>query len=120
MVVEEMDVGIQKGWNIFSVSQIEVKKKLFLHPAIQRFNNWIICWSCHSRHGTKYVIMMMGLAKGLRRVDSSLVGVEDYWRSLLFSFLNQFLEHIKTVIVRLVAALDWGGTVGKDLVIESI
>ena len=68
------------------MSQIEVEIKLILNPAIQRLNNWIVCWSSTSRHGTQYVILTMGLAKSLGRVDSSLVGVEDYLGLLLFLF----------------------------------
>ena len=45
------------------VGQIEVKIEFFLYPAIQSLYNGIVRGSSPSRHGTKYVIIVMGLAK---------------------------------------------------------
>ena len=86
LIIEVINILIQKFRDILCMSQIEVEIKLILNPAIQRLNNWIVCWSSTSRHGTQYVILTMGLAKSLGRVDSSLVGVEDYLGLLLFLF----------------------------------
>ena len=66
--------------------KVEVKEEFVLDPAVESLNNWIICRSSPSRHGTKYVILCVGLAKSLGRVDSSLVGVEDYLGLMLFLF----------------------------------
>ena len=100
--------------------QIKVQVKLLFHPAVKRLNNWVICWSSPSRHGTKYVILAMGLAKSLGRVDSSLVGVEDYLGLLLFLFSCQLIQNGQTVIVRFVAALNICDTMGKDLIVKSV
>ena len=88
-VVEVGNILIEERGDIMNMVKIEVEIEFFLHPAVQCLNNWIICWSSPSRHGTKYVIMAVGLAKGLGRVDSSLVGVEDYPGLLLFLFSSQ-------------------------------
>lgn len=71
--------------------KVEVEIEFIFHPAIESLNNWVVCWSSPSRHGTKYVILTVGLAKSLGSVDSSLVGVEDYLGLLLFLFSCQLL-----------------------------
>ena len=119
-MVEVKDVIIKEGGNIFSGRQTEVKKEFRLHPAIQCFDNRVIRWSSPSRHGTKYVIMSVGLSKSLGRVDSSLVGVEDYRGRLLFSFVYQLFQNVKTMVVGLVASGDGCDAVGQDLVVEGI
>ena len=88
-VVEVGYILVQEDGNILSMVKIEIKIEFFLHPTVQSLNNWIICRSSPSRHGAKYVIMAVGLAKSLGRVDSSLVGVEDYLGLLLFLFSCQ-------------------------------
>ena len=75
MAIEEMDIVIQESRNVVGMGQIEVKIEFFLHPAIQSLYNGIVRGSSPSRHRTKYVIIVVGLAKSPRRVDSSLVGV---------------------------------------------
>ena len=120
LVVKVENILIKKFWNILCVTQIEVKIKLVLNPAIQGFNNRIICWSSSSRHGTQYVILTMGLAKSLGRVDSSLVGVQDYRGLLLFLFSCQLIQNSQTVIIWFVAALNICNTVGKDLIVKCI
>ncbi len=62
-VVEEVDVGVQQSWNIFCVGQIEVEEQFFFDPSVQSFYDRVICWSSYSRHGAKYVIILVGLAK---------------------------------------------------------
>ena len=57
MMIKEINVRIQKSRNIYSVSYIKVKE--------QFFNNWIICKSSYLRHGTKYIVMIVGLAESL-------------------------------------------------------
>ena len=64
--------------------------------------------------------MIVGLAKSLWRVDSSLVGVEDYLGRLLFSFVHKLFKFIETMIVWFVTAFNRGYTMRKDLVIERI
>ena len=64
--------------------------------------------------------MTVGLAKSLWRVDSSLVGVEDYLGRLLFSFVHKLFEYSQTMIIWFVAALDGSYTVRKDLIVERI
>ena len=62
-VIEEVDVGVQQSWNIFCVGQIEVEEQFFFDPSVQSFYDRVICWSSYSRHGAKYVIILVGLAK---------------------------------------------------------
>ena len=62
----------------------------------------------------------MGLAKSLGRVDSSLVGVEDYLGLLLFLFSCKIVEDSETFIVWFVAARDVGNAVSEDLVVEGV
>ena len=64
--------------------------------------------------------MAVGLAKSLWRVDSSLVGVEDYLGRLLFSFIHKLFELIQAMIVRFVAAFGRSYAVSKDLIVERI
>ena len=104
LVVEVEDILFQQCWDIQCLIKIEVEIQFFLHPAIERFNNWVICWSSPSRHGTKYVILVVGLAKSLGRVDSSLVGVEDYLGLLLFLFSCKIVEGRKAIVIWFVAA----------------
>ena len=99
LVIEEENILIQKGRNILSMVKIEVQIEFFLHPPVQCLNNWVICRSSPSRHGTKYVIMAVGLAKSLGRVDSSLVGVEDYLGLLLFLFSCKVVEDSKAIVI---------------------
>ena len=120
LVVKVENILIQKFRNILRMIQIEVEIKLVLNPAIQSFNNRIICWRSSSRHGTQYVILTMGLAKSLGRVDSSLVGVEDYLGLLLFFFPCQLIQNSQTIIVRFVAALNICDTMGKDLIVKGV
>ena len=120
LIIEIVNILIQKFWNILRMTQIEVEIKFVLNPAIQRLNNGIVRWSSSSRHGAQYVILTMGLAKSLGRVDSSLVGVEDYLGLLLFLFSCQLIQNSQTVIVRFVAALNVCDTMSKDLVIKGI
>ena len=119
-VVEEENILIQERRNVLCMGKIEVEIEFFLHPTVQSLNNWIICRSSPSRHGTKYVIMAVGLAKSLGRVDSSLVGVQDYLGLLLFLFACKSVEDSKAFIVWFVAAGDVGDTVREDLVVEGI
>ena len=120
LVVEVENMLFQQLWDIYRLLKIEVEIQFLLHPAIERLNNWVICWSSPSRHGAKYVILVMGLAKSLGRVDSSLVGVEDYLGLLLFLFSCQSVKDGKTVIVWFAAAGNICDAVRKDLVIEGI
>jgi hypothetical protein len=62
----------------------------------------------------------MGLAKSLGRVDSSLVGVEDYLGLLLFLFACQTIKDGKTVIVRFITSANIRNTMSKNLIIEGI
>ena len=104
MVVEVEDILFQQCRDIHRLIKIEVEVQFFLHPAIERLNNGVICWRSPSRHGTKYVILVVGLAKSLGRVDSSPVGVKDYLGLLLFLFSCQSVKDGKTVIVRFAVA----------------
>ena len=63
VVIKKVYISIEKRRNIMGVGQIEVKIEFFLHPAIQSLYNGIVRGSSPSRHGTKYVIIVMGLAK---------------------------------------------------------
>ena len=63
VVIKEVHISVEKRRNIMGVGQIKVKIEFFLHPAIQRLYNRIVRGSSPSRHGTKYVIIVMGLAK---------------------------------------------------------
>lgn len=63
VVIKKVHISIEKRLNIMGVGQIEVKIEFFLHPAIQSLYNGIVRGSSPSRHGTKYVIIVMGLAK---------------------------------------------------------
>ena len=63
---------------------------------------------------------MVGLAKSPRRVDSSLVGVEDYLGSLLFSFVHQLFQLFKAVVIWLIASPLRCDAVSQDLVVEGI
>ena len=120
VVVEVMHVLVQQRRNIFGVGKAIVQIQFILHPTVEGFNNWIICWSSYSRHGTKYVIMAVGLAKSLGRVDCSLVGVEDYLGLLLFFFACKAIQNCKAIVIRLVVAGNVCDAVGKDLVIEGV
>ena len=62
-IIEEVNIGVQELRDIVSVGQIEVQIEFFLDLAVQRLNNGIIRGSSPSRHGTKYVIIMVSLAK---------------------------------------------------------
>ena len=119
-IVEKVHIGFEKRRNIIGVGQIKVKIELFLHPAIQRFYNGIVGGSSPSRHGAKYVIIMMGLAKSPRRVDSSLVGVEDYLGCLLFSFIHKLFQFIKAVVIRFIAPGLRSNAVSQDFIVEGI
>ena len=66
LVIKKVNIGVEKRRNIMGVGQIKVKIKFFLDPAVKGLNNWVICGSSPSRHGTKYVkyvIIVVGLAK---------------------------------------------------------
>ena len=64
--------------------------------------------------------MAVGLAKSLGRVDSSLVGVEDYLGLLLFLFACQLVYYSQAIIVGFVTSGNIGDAVSKDLVVEGI
>ena len=100
--------------------KIEVKVQFIFYPSIQCLNNRIVSRCSTSRHGTKYVILRMGLAKSLRRVDSSLVGVEDNLGPLLFFFSCESVQDHKTVIVRFAVTWNIANAVSKDLIVECI
>ena len=120
LIIEVVNILIQEIWYILCMAQIEIEIKFVLNPAIESFNNRIVRWSSSSRHGTQYVILTMGLAKSLGRVDSSLVGVEDYLGLLLFLFSCQLIQNSQTIIVRFVAALNVCDTVSKDLIVKGV
>ena len=120
LVVKVENILIQKFRDILRMTQIEVEIKFILDPAIQCLNNRIVRWSSASRHRTQYVILTMGLAKSLGRVDCSLVGVEDYLGLLLFLFSCQLIQDSQTIIVRFVAAMNICDTMGKDLIVKGV
>ena len=62
----------------------------------------------------------MGVAKCPGGVDGSLVGVEDYLGSLLFSFAHPLFQLFKAVVVWLIASPLRCDAVGQDLVVEGI
>lgn len=64
-LVEKVNIVVEESGNIESIGQIEVEKEFILDPAIECFHNRIVCGNSPSRYVTKYVIIMMGLAKGL-------------------------------------------------------
>ena len=120
VIIEVANIPVQQFGDILRMTQIEIEIKLVLNPAIQCLNNRIVCWSSASRHGTQYVILTMGLAKSLGRVDNSLVGVEDYLGLLLFFFACKAIQNCKAIVIRLVVAGNVCDAVGKDLVIEGV
>ena len=63
VVIEKEHISVEKRWNIKGVGQIKVKIEFFLYPAIQSLYNGIVRGSSPSRHGAKYVIIVVGLAK---------------------------------------------------------
>ena len=120
VIVEIENILVQKFRDVPRVPQIEIEIEFILYPAIQGFNDRIVSWSSSSRHGSQYVILTMGLAKSLGRVDGSLVGVEDYLGPMLFLFSCQLIQNSQTVIVGFVATLNICDTVSKDLVVKGI
>ena len=66
------------------------------------------------------VILTMGLAKSLGRVNGSLVGVQDYLGLLLFLFSCQLIQNSQAIIIWFVAASNICDTVSKDLVVKGI
>ena len=100
--------------------QIEVEIEFVLDPAIQSFNNRIVSRGSTTRHGTQYVILIMGLGKSLGRIDSALVGVENYRGLLFFLFTCELIQNSQAVIVRFVTALNICDTVSKDLIVKGI
>ena len=65
--------------------------------------------------------MFVSLSEGLRGVDGTLVGVQDYLGCLLLIFLAcKLLQYFQTMVVRLIAASNRSGLVSKDLIVKSV
>ncbi len=57
LVVEVEYVLFRHSWDIHRLIKIEVEIQFFLHSAIERLNNWVVCWSLPPPRNTERSIL---------------------------------------------------------------